>query len=83
LATTYYKLLLKSKPFRSATLSYGLLFPRAEKLTKKALDVPTGEKRLQVLTLAFINSIFDALMLKFLKLVLERFNVARWRKWLA
>jgi len=55
-------------------LSYGLLFPRAEKLTKKALDVTTGEKRLHVLTLVFLPTVFDALMLRVSKLVLERFN---------
>ena len=53
---------LNSKPFRSALLSYELLFPRAEKLTKKALDVPTGEIRLHVLTVAFPPTTFDALM---------------------
>ncbi len=66
---------LNPKPFRSATLYYGLLFPRAEKLTKKALDVTTREKRLHVLTLVFLSAIFDVVMLRVSKLVLECFNV--------
>jgi len=61
-------------------LSYGLLFPRAEKLTKKALDVTTGEKRLHVLTLVFLPTVFDALMLRVSKLALERFNVLQLTK---
>jgi hypothetical protein len=36
--------LVCTQPFRSALLAYELLFPRAEKLTKKALTFPLGRK---------------------------------------